>query len=58
MKNYEKYEKLMFIKKILHGIHDSTGHGLHNIIINNIVSHDSLFPFCFLDITHFVGIYE
>ena len=77
------------------GIHDSTGHGVHNIITYNIpcrhytldqrwnevqndvttlfqlhfnvvpmsdarwvVSHNSLFLFCFLDITHFVGIYE
>ena len=31
---------------------------VHNIIIYNIVSHNSLFLFCFLDITHFVGIYE
>ena len=44
--------------KLLHVIHDSTGHGVHNIIIYNIVSHNSLFLFCFLDITHFVGIYE
>ena len=59
MNIYEKYEKLMFINlKLLHGIHDSTGHGVHNIIIYNIVSHNSLFLFCFLDITHFVGIYE
>ena len=28
------------------------------IIIYNIVSHNFLFLFCFLDITHFVGIYE
>ena len=48
----------MFIKKLLHGIHDYTGHGVHNIIIYNIVSQNSLFLFCFLDITHFVGIYE
>ena len=40
------------------GIHDSTGHGVDNIIIYNIVSHNSLFLICFLDITHFVGIYE
>ena len=48
----------MFIKKLLHGFHDSTGHGVHNITIYNIVSHNTLFLFCFLDITHFVGIYE
>ena len=48
----------MFIKKLLHGIHDSTCHGVHNIIIYNIVSLNSLFLFCFLDITHFVRIYE
>ena len=47
----------MFID-LLHGIYDSTGHGMHNIIIYNIVSHNSLFRFRFLDITHFVGIYE
>ena len=34
------------------------GHDMHNIIIYNIVSHNSLFLFCFLDITHFVGICE
>ena len=33
-------------------------HDVHNIIIYNIVSHNSLFLFCFLDITHFVGICE
>ena len=48
----------MFIKKLLHGTHDSTGHDVHNIIIYNIFSQNSLFLFCFLDITHFVGIYE
>ena len=49
----------MFIKNYcIYGIHDSTGHGVHNIIIYNVVSHNSLFLFCFLDITHFVGIYE
>ena len=46
----------MFLKKLLHGIHDSTGHGVHNIIIYNIVSHNFHFFSCFLDITHFVGI--
>ena len=43
---------------LLYGMHDFTGDGLHNIIIYNIVSHNPLFLFCFLDITHFVGIYE
>ena len=37
-------------------INDSTGHGVHNIIIYNDVSHN--LQFHFLDITHFVGIYE
>ena len=45
-------------KKLLHMFHDSTGHGVHNIIIYNIVSRNFQFPFCFLDLTHFVGIYE
>ena len=58
MKSYEKEYKLMFRENLLHGIHDSTGHGVHNIIIYKHVSHNSLFLFCFLDITHFVGIYE
>ena len=31
---------------------------VHNIMIYNIVSHNFLFLYCFLDITHFVGIYE
>ena len=48
----------MFIKKLLHGIHDSTGHGVHSILIYNIVFQNSFFLFCFLDITHSVGIYE
>ena len=38
-------------------MHDSTCHNVHNIIIYNIVSHNFLFLSCFLDITHFVGIY-
>ena len=57
MKNYEylcKVIKIDVLKNLLHGIHDSTGHGVHNIIINNIVSHDFQFFVCFLDITHFV----
>ena len=45
-------------QKLLHGIYDSTGHGVHNIIIYNIVSHNFLFLFCLPDITQFVGIYE
>ena len=48
----------MFIKNYCILIHDSTGQGVHNIIIYIIVSQNSLFLFCFLDITHFVGIYE
>ena len=61
MKNYEKLLKLIKIdvySNLFHGIYDSTGHGLHNIMIYNIVSHNSLFLLCFLDIAHFVGIYE
>ena len=38
--------------------HDSTGHGVHNIIIYNIVFYTFQFIFCSLDITHFVGIDE
>ena len=63
----EKYDKLWiimqnnknwcFIFKLLHGIHDSTGH-VHYIVINNIVYQNFQFIFIFLDITHFVGIYE
>ena len=48
----------MFFKKLLHGIHDPTGHDMHNIIIYNIVSHNFQFLSCFIDITHFVGINE
>ena len=48
----------MFIKIYCKEIYDSTCHGVHNIIIDNIVSHNSLFLSCFLDITHFVGIDE
>ena len=58
MKNYEKYETIFMFKKLLHGTHDSTGHGVHNMIIYKIVSHNFQFHFCFVDITHFVGIYE
>ena len=59
--NYEKLWKIIKIdvlKKLFRGIHDSTGHGVHNIIIYNNVSHNFQFLFCFLYITHFVGIYE
>ena len=41
MKNYEKLWKIILIdvyEKLLHGIHDSTGHGVNNIIIYNIFS--------------------
>ena len=61
MKNYELYKVIkidFFEKKLLHGIHDSTGHVVHNIVINKIVSHNFQFLFCFQDITDFVGIYE
>ena len=46
----------MFLKK--KGIHDFTGHGVHNIIIYNIVSQSFQIPFHFQDFTLFVGIYE
>ena len=61
MKNYEKNmnnNKNLCFKKVLHRIHDSTGHGMHNITIYNNVSHNFQFLFCFLYISHFVGIYE
>ena len=48
---------MMVLKKLLHGIHDSPGHGVCNIFIYYIVSHNCQFPFRFQDITHFVGIY-
>ena len=48
----------MFFKKLLHINHDSASHSVHNIIIYNNVAHNFQFLFCFLDITHFVGIYE
>ena len=48
----------MFFFKLSHRIRDSTGHGVHNIIIHYMVSNYFLFLFWFLDITHFVGIYE
>ena len=51
-----KNKKIDVHSNLLHGIYDSTGHGVHNIIIYNIVSHNFLLLFCFLDITHFVGI--
>ena len=44
--------------KLLHGIHDSTGHGVHNNKIYNVVSNTFQFLSCFLDITHFVSINE
>ena len=42
--------------KLLHGIHDSTDHGVCNIFMYmyNIVSHYFQFPFCLQDIIHFV----
>ena len=45
---------MMLIKKILHGMLDSTGHGMYNIIISNIVTPNLQFPFGFQDITLFV----
>ena len=45
-------------EKLMHGIHESTGHGVHNIIIYNTVSHNFQFHFSLLDITHFLEIYE
>ena len=44
--------------KLLHGIHNSTGHGVHNIIIYNIFSHNYQFLFCFLDITYFLKLWD
>ena len=44
--------------RLLVGIHDSTGHDVHKIVIYNMVSHNFDFLSCFLDIIHFVGIYE
>ena len=51
-------KKLCFLKKKLHRIHDSTAHGVHNIIIYNIISHYFQFLFRFKYITLFVGINE
>ena len=45
----------MTFLKLQHGIHDITYHGLHDIIICNMVSDKFQF---ILDITNFVGIYE
>ena len=50
--------KIHVFKKLLNGIHDSTGHGVHNLKIYNFVSHNFQFVFCFLYINHFVGIYD
>ena len=50
--------KIDVLKKLVLGMHDSIGHGVDNNIIYEIVSHNSQFLFCFLNITHFVGIYE
>ena len=45
--------------KLLHIICDcTTGHGVHNIMIYNNVSHNFQFLLCFLYITHFVEIYK
>ena len=50
--------KIDVFTKLLHSSHGSTCHGVHTIIIYNIVSHNFQFLFCFLDITHFVEICE
>ena len=50
--------KIDVFKKLLLGIHDSTGRGVDNNITYDIVSHNFQILFCFLYITHFVGIYE
>ena len=34
----------------MHGIHDSTGHSVHNIIIYNIVSHNFQFLFFYISL--------
>ena len=34
-------------EKLLHGIHDSFGHGVYNIFIYNIVTHNFQFQFDF-----------
>ena len=39
-------------------IHDSTGHGMLNIVVYNIVSHNFEYHFCYIEITYFVGIHE
>ena len=61
MRICEKHEKLWKILKTnknwcslktIAWIHDSTCHNVHNIMIYNIVSHNFLFIYCFLDITH------
>ena len=48
---------MVFLKNLLHRIYDFTGHGVHNIIISNIVSYNVQCPFRVQDITLFVGIY-
>ena len=60
MKNIKiiKNKKIKGCFKNKNGIHDSTGHGVHNIIIYNIVSQSFQIPFHFQDFTLFVGIYE
>ena len=57
MKNYEKFWKQIKIDVFFKN-YSMEFMIVHNIIIYNIVSHNFLFLFCFLDITHFVGIYE
>ena len=43
----KSYEKKNVYQNLLHGIYDYTGHGVQNIIIYNIVSHNSLFLFSY-----------
>ena len=50
--------KKKFTQNFLHRIHYSTGHGVHDIIIYNISSHNLQFLLCFLDITHFGEIHR
>ena len=46
-----KYNENDVSSKFLHGIHNSSDHGVHNIIIYNMVSHNFKFRFRFQDIT-------
>ena len=46
-KKKKKMIRKNFSWKLLHRIHDSTGFGMHNIIIYNSVSHNFQFLFRF-----------